>query len=72
MMTPKQEKQRQATLTVAHHDYERGLNLYSFFKTHDRALSKDLVQDTFMKTWSYLMKGGKNRLNESFSLSHLE
>jgi len=53
-------------LTVVHHDYEKGLNLYSFFKTHDRALSNDLVQDTFLKTWSYLVKGGKIDVMKAF------
>ncbi len=66
MMTPKQEIKRKATLTLAHHDYERGLNLYSFFKTHDRALGEDLVQDTFMKTWKYLVKGGKIDVMKAF------
>ena len=74
MMTPKQEEKRQAILTVAHHDYEKGLNLYSFFKLRERALSEDLVQDTFMKTWSYLVKGGKIDTMKAFLyhiLNHL-
>lgn len=58
-MTPKQKTQRQTVLTTAHHDHEKKLNTYAFFKMHDRAVSEDLVQDTFMKTWSYLVKGGK-------------
>ncbi|HUX35931.1 MAG TPA: hypothetical protein VMV71_02760 [Candidatus Paceibacterota bacterium] len=37
-------------LTVAHHDYERGLNSYAFFKVHNHAIGEDLVQDAFMKT----------------------
>lgn len=48
-----------ALLRVAHHDYEKALNLHSYFKLNDRALSNDLVQETFMKTWRYLAKGGK-------------
>ncbi|MFA5742816.1 MAG: RNA polymerase sigma factor [Candidatus Paceibacterota bacterium] len=59
MMTPKQEKEQQAILTAAHNDYGKKLDLYAFFKVSDRATSEDLVQDTFMKTWSYLAKGGK-------------
>src|SRR3989338_6319531 len=58
-MTPPQEAQRQTTLTVAHHNYGRGLNSYALFKLHDRGVSEELVQDTFMKTWGYLVKGGK-------------
>lgn len=59
MMTPKQETQQRSVLTTAHHDYQKGLNLHAFFKMHNRVISEDLVQDTFIKTWSYLLKGGK-------------
>jgi len=74
MMTPKQETQRQATLTVAHHDFVKGLNLYAFFKVRDRAVSEDLVQDTFTKTWGYLVRGGKIEVMKAFLyhvLNHL-
>lgn len=73
-MTPKQEKSRKTILTTAHHDYERGLNLFAFFKMRDRALSEDLVQDTFMKTWNYLVKGGRIEIMKAFLyhiLNHL-
>ncbi len=73
-MTLKQETQQQGVLTAAHHDYERGLNLHAFFKTNDRATSDDLVQDTFMKTWNYLVKGGKIDVMKAFLyhvLNHL-
>lgn len=65
-MTPKREKKRQAELTTAHHDYEKGLNSHAFFKVHNRATGEDLVQDTFMKTWKYLVKGGKIDVMKSF------
>ncbi len=74
MMTPKQKTDRQLVLTVAHRDYEKGLNLYAFFKVHDRAVSEDLVQETFVKTWSYLVKGGKIDIMKAFLyhiLNHL-
>jgi RNA polymerase sigma-70 factor, ECF subfamily len=58
-MKSEQEKDQQEILTVAHHDYEKGLNARAFFKLHNHALGEDLVQDTFMKTWLYLIKGGK-------------
>ena len=66
MMTPKQETQHQTALTVAHQDFEKGLNVHAFFKTHNHAMSDDLVQDTFMKTWSYLVKGGKIDVMKAF------
>ncbi|MGC9599381.1 MAG: RNA polymerase sigma factor [Minisyncoccia bacterium] len=65
-MTLKQKKQRQAALTVANHDYERELNVYAFSKINDHAAGEDLVQDAFMKTWSYLVKGGKIDVMKAF------
>ncbi len=65
-MTLKQQTERQAKLTVAHHDYAKGLNTHAFFKTHDHALGEGLVQDTFIKTWSYLVKGGKIEAMKAF------
>ena len=53
-------------MTKAHQDYEKGLNLHAFFKTHDHQIGEDLVQDTFLKTWSYLAKGGKIDLMKAF------
>lgn len=66
-MTPKQEEQaRQDTLSVAHKDYKKGLNSYAFFKVHNKALSEDLVQDVFIKTWKFLVKGGKIDVMRAF------
>jgi RNA polymerase sigma-70 factor (ECF subfamily) len=57
-MDPNKDKQRQEILTSAHHEFEKKLAMYAFFKTHNHATSQDLVQDTFIKTWNYLVKGG--------------
>lgn len=65
-MTIKQETELQAALTVAHHDYEKGLNIHAFFRVPDRTISEDLVQGTFMKTWAYLVRGGKIDLMKAF------
>lgn len=67
-MTPfkRQEVQRQAVLTLAHHDFAKGLNAHAFFKIHNHAMGEDLVQDTFMKTWKYLVKGGKIDVMKAF------
>ncbi len=62
----KQKLKRQKILTLAHNDYEKGLNLHAFFKVHDHEVSEDLVQDTFMKTWIYLVKGGKVNMMKAF------
>lgn len=66
MMTPKEKMERQAILTAAHQDYEKGLNLHAFFKTHSSTVSEELVHDTFMKTWAYLVKGGEITLMRAF------
>lgn len=65
-MTPKQQTDRQAILTLAHRDYAKGLNSHAFFKLSNHATGEDMVQDTFMKTWKYLVKGGKIDVMKSF------
>jgi RNA polymerase sigma-70 factor, ECF subfamily len=66
--------ERERTLSVAHGDFEKGMNAYAFFKIHNRQTGQDLVQDTFMKTWRYLISGGKVELMKPFLyhiLNHL-
>lgn len=53
-------------LTAAYTQYVKELKVSAFYKVHDPALSEDLVQDTFMKTWMYLVKGGKIGLMRAF------
>src|SRR3989338_2016606 len=65
-MTLEQETQQRAIMTTAHYDYQKGLNAHAFFKIHDHAMGEDLVQDTFMKTWAYLVKGGKIDVMKAF------
>jgi RNA polymerase sigma-70 factor (ECF subfamily) len=65
-MDNKQEKKLQILLTEAHHDYEKKLNQYAFFKLHNHQTGEDAVQNTFMKTWTYLVKGGKIVLMKAF------
>lgn len=66
MMSKSQEARHRIAMTAAHHDYESGLNKHSYFKVGNRALGNDLVQDTFIKTWSYLVKGGKIETMKAF------
>jgi RNA polymerase sigma-70 factor, ECF subfamily len=65
-MNSKQEKKLQEILTTAHYDFDKGLNARAYFKVHSRTISGDLVQDTFIKTWSYLVKGGKIDIMKAF------
>ncbi len=53
-------------MTLAHADFDKMLNSYAFFKVNNKEIGQDLVQDTFMKTWNYLLKGGKIDTMKSF------
>lgn len=65
-MNLKEKNKNQKILDLAHHDHEKGLTVHAFYKTHNHSTSDDLVQDTFMKTWRYLMKGGKIEIMKAF------
>lgn len=65
-MTLTQQINLQGVLTTAHQDYEKGLNARAFFKVSNHELGEDLVQQTFMKTWIYLVKGGKIEIMKAF------
>ena len=58
-MALKQKTQLKAAFSLAYLDYEKGLNSYVSRKINDVAIGKDLVQDTFVKTWSYILGGGR-------------
>ncbi|MHB0978350.1 MAG: RNA polymerase sigma factor [Minisyncoccota bacterium] len=65
-MTPEQETKQQKVLASAHHEHQKGLNSHAFFKVHDHILGEDLVQETFMKTWRYIVRGGKIDVMKAF------
>ncbi|MFA6585440.1 MAG: RNA polymerase sigma factor [Candidatus Paceibacterota bacterium] len=65
-MTQEQKIQQESILSTAYHDYGKKLSWHAFFKLNNHATSEDLVQETFMKTWSYLVKGGKIDVMKSF------
>lgn len=64
-MTTKQNNKREQ-LTDAHTDFQKGLHRYVFSKMQNRQIGEDLVQETFMKTWLYLVKGGKIETMRAF------
>ncbi|PIT92999.1 MAG: hypothetical protein COU06_02360 [Candidatus Harrisonbacteria bacterium CG10_big_fil_rev_8_21_14_0_10_38_8] len=65
-MNLKEKKQQRILLTLAHKDYAKGMSLYSAFKVSDKATGEDLVQDTFIKTWKYLVRGGRIEIMKAF------
>ncbi|PIP87074.1 hypothetical protein COW81_02180 [Candidatus Campbellbacteria bacterium CG22_combo_CG10-13_8_21_14_all_36_13] len=65
-MVTKKNIRQQETLTAAYKDYAKGMNSYSFYKINNHATSDDLVQNTFLKTWKYLIKDGKIEIMKAF------
>ena len=65
-MTLENQKKLKVTLTEAHDSYSKGLNARAYFKVSDHTIGQELVQDTFIKTWSYLVKGGKIETMKAF------
>ena len=53
-------------ITTAYHDFAKGLKKHAQFRVSDSVKCDDLVQDTFMKTWTYLVKAGKIDLMKPF------
>lgn len=57
---------QQIILTTGYADFNKDLKRYATSKTNDLALADDLLQNTFLKTWSYLVRGGKIDTMEAF------
>ncbi len=64
-LTTRDEQIRQ-TITTAHNDYEKVLRRRAEFKIQNYSISEDLVQTTFLKTWKYLVAGGKIETMKNF------
>lgn len=58
-MTAKQQLNLNITLTNAYNEYGKLLTNFALHKLNNREIGKDLVQQTFMKAWLYLTKGGE-------------
>lgn len=55
-----------AALTAGYTDFNVKLNRYALAKTHNSTTSDDLVQETFLKAWKFLRRGGTIRTMEAF------
>lgn len=59
MLTTQEKIHLQTVMTSAHNDFEQGLLRHANYRVSDSGRCDDLVQDTFLKTWVYLIKAGK-------------
>lgn len=66
MISNTKTKRQQILLTAGYNDFGVHLKRYAHSRTHNLPLSDDLIQDTFLKTWKYLVKGGKIKVMEAF------
>lgn len=57
-------------VTSAHDLHHINLTKHAIYKTHDADLGEDLVQTTFLKTLTYLRRGGKIVIMRAF-LNHI-
>ena len=60
------KKKKKEELAQAHEDFSDMLLRRAFFKVHNKGLSEDLVQETFLKTWKYIIKGGEISTMKAF------
>lgn len=66
MINLKNRDENEEVLNTAHENYEKGMNSYAFFKINSKEASRDLVQDTFIKTWNYIINRGEIKRMKSF------
>jgi len=65
-MVMKKIKKLQTDFTKTYYDFHKKLFLHTRSKIDSFDLCEDLVQQTFLKTWLYLIKGGKIDLMKAF------
>lgn len=65
-MVIKKVTKLQTRLAEAYFSYEKMLLRHAFSKTGDQFMSENMVQQTFMKTWLYLVKEGKIDFMKAF------
>ena len=58
--------ENERTFQEAYDMYKKALSTHAFYKINDPMISEDLVQETYLKTWAYLVKGGKIKKMKAF------
>ena len=66
MKITNQYEQKCEQLTLGYSNNHKKLENYAFSRTHNSATSDDLVQETFLKTWRFILKGGDIKIMEAF------
>jgi RNA polymerase sigma-70 factor, ECF subfamily len=65
-VSPKEVYKLRKLMANAYGDYSQSLMVRADYKLRNRAVSEDLVQTTFLKTWLYLIRGGKIETMRAF------
>ncbi len=58
-MNPDHEESQKVRLAMAYDEFAEMLIKSAYYKVHNKSLSEDLVQETFLKTWKYIVKRGE-------------
>lgn len=61
-----EEDNEKDRLTKAHFELSRSLLSYAFLRVHNKVLSEDLVQETFLRAWKYIKRGGHISMMKAF------
>ena len=61
-----QNYQPERELVKAYDDWADSLFRFCYFKTSDREVAKDLVQQTFLKAWAYIRQGNEIKNIKAF------
>ena len=65
-LNKKETREQKAVLTTAYKDFNKNLNSHAYFKVNSHSIGQDLVQNTFLKTWNFLLKGNKIVMMKAF------
>lgn len=60
------DTEREKMYLEAYEAHADAILRFCFYKTNNRELAKDLTQETFLKAWTYLSKGGDIREYKAF------
>ena len=72
--SPLSLEENKRKITIAYQTYREALCRYCYFRVSDTEKANDLVQETFSRTWQYILKGNHIESEKSFlytTLRHL-